>query len=287
MQCQNDRTARMMMIDSCNDSKTLSIQRQCELLGVARSSYYHGLSPQRESPENLAIMLEMDKLYLKFPYFGARRMLVHLSDTYNHVNIKRIRRLMRLMGLRAIYPEPKTTMANKEHEKYPYLLRGVEITYPNHVWSTDITYVPMPNGFMYLCAVMDWYSRMILSWSISNTMTVEFCVEVLEDALSRHPKPTIFNSDQGSQFTSKKFTKVLKDNEIQISMDGVGRAIDNVYIERFWRDIKYNCIYLHAFDTVPMLYDGIKDYVFKHCYEQKHSSLGYQFPATIYKAGVP
>ena len=176
MQAQNSRDQRLLMIDSAD---VLSIQRQCTLLGIARSSYYHGLSPRTESPENLAIMLEMDKLYFKFPYFGARRMLIHLSDTYKDVNIKRIRRLMQLMGLKAIYPEPKTSIANKEHKKYPYLLRNVVITHPNHVWSTDITYIPMPNGFMYLCAVMDWYSRMILSWSISNTMTVEFCVEVL------------------------------------------------------------------------------------------------------------
>ena len=283
MQAQNSREQRMGMIDG---AESLSIQRQCDLLGIARSSYYHGLLPQTESPENLAIMLEMDKLYFEFPYFGARRMLTHLSDTYKDVNIKRIRRLMRLMGLKAIHPEPKTTIANKEHQKYPYLLRNVKITHPNHVWSTDITYVPMPNGFMYLCAVMDWHSRMILSWSISNTMTVEFCVEVLQDALAHYPKPLIFNSDQGSQFTANAFTKVLKDNGIQISMDGVRRAIDNVYIERFWRDIKYNCIYIHAFDTVPMLYDGIKDYVYKHCYRQKHTSLGNQFPATIYKGEI-
>jgi putative transposase len=283
VQAQNSRDQRLSMI---NNADVLSIQHQCSLLGIARSSYYHGLSPRTESLDNLAIMLEMDKLYFEFPYFGARRMLTHLSDTYKDVNIKRIRRLMRLMGLKAIYPEPKTSIANKEHKKYPYLLRNVVITHPNHVWSTDITYIPMPNGFMYLCAVMDWYSRMILSWSISNTMTVEFCVEVLEDALAHHPKPAIFNSDQGSQFTSNAFTKVLKDNEVQISMDGVRRAIDNVYIERFWRDIKYNCIYINAFDTVPMLYDGIEEYMYKHCYRQKHSSLGNQFPATIYKGGI-
>lgn len=186
------------------------------------------------------------------------------------------------MGLRAIYPEPKTTLPDKEHEKYPYLLRNVEITHPNHVWSTDITYVPMPNGFMYLCAIMDWYSRMILSWSLSNTMNVEFCAETLGRALARYPKPDIFNSDQGSQFTSKKFTKILKDNDIRISMDGKGRARDNIYIERFWRDIKYNCIYINAFDTVRMLYDGIEKYVNKHCYMHKHSSLGYELPATVY-----
>jgi putative transposase len=269
------------MVEPNHDA--LSIKRQCELLGIARSSFYHGVAPRTESPENLAIMLEMDKLYQDYPYFGARRMLVHLPKEYeNKVNIKRIRRLMSLMGLEAIYPEPKTSIINKGHEKYPYLLRNVKITHPNHVWSTDITYVPMPNGFMYLCAIMDWHSRMILSWSLSNTMNVEFCMDVLEQALRKYPKPDIFNSDQGSQFTSQCFTKILKDNAISISMDGKGRAIDNVYIERFWRDIKYNCIYLHAFDTVPKLYDGIEDYVHKHCYKQKHSSLGYQFPASVY-----
>ena len=280
MVAQNDRDIRLKMIDM---DAPLSIQRQCQLLDIARSSYYYGIPIRTESPENLAIMLEMDKLHIEFPYFGARRMLVHLPDMYNGLNIKRIRRLMGIMGIEAIYPEPKTSLANKAHQKYPYLLRHVQITHPNHVWSTDITYVPMPTGFMYLCAIMDWYSRMILSWSISNTMSVEFCVEVLEQALMRYPKPQIFNTDQGSQFTSNVFTKVLKGNEINISMDGKGRATDNVYIERFWRDIKYNCIYLHAFQTPATLYKGIEDYVFKHCYKHKHSSLCYKLPSEIYK----
>ena len=280
MVAQNDRDIRLKMIDI---DGSLSIQRQCQLLDIARSSYYYGIPIRTESLDNLAIMLEMDKLHMEYPYFGARRMLVHLPDTYNGLNIKRIRRLMSLMGIEAIYPQPKTSLANKAHQKYPYLLRHVKMTHPNHVWSTDITYVPMPTGFMYLCAIMDWYSRMILSWSISNTMSVAFCVEVLEQALMRYPKPQIFNTDQGSQFTSNVFTKVLKDNEINISMDGKGRATDNVYIERFWRDIKYNCIYLHAFETPATLYKGIEDYVFKHCYKQKHSSLGYKLPAEIYK----
>ena len=280
MVAQNERTIRLGMVDV---DAPLSIQRQCQLLDVARSSYYHGIKIKTESPENLAIMLEMDKLHLEYPYFGAKRLLVHLPDAYKGLNIKRIRRLMGLMGIHTIYPEPKTSLADKAHKKYPYLLRNVKITHPNHVWSTDITYVPMPTGFMYLCAIMDWHSRMILSWSISNTMSVEFCVEVLEQALMQYPKPQIFNTDQGSQFTSNIFTKVLKDNDIHISMDGKGRATDNVYIERFWRDIKYNCIYLHAFETPPELYDGIENYVFKHCYKHKHSSLGYQLPAEIYK----
>jgi putative transposase len=232
---------------------------------------------------NLAIMLEMDKLYLKYPYFGARRMLHHLPEPYcNTVNIKRIRRLMNLMGIEAIYPKPKTTVVDKQHKVYPYLLRGVKIEHPNQVWSTDITYVPMPNGFMYLCAIIDWYSRMILGWSLSNTMSVDFCLEALETALSKYGKPTIFNSDQGSQFTSNDFTNVLINNKIQISMDGKGRALDNIYIERFWRDIKYNCIYLYAFDTVPLLYKGIEKYIYEHCYFQKHQSLGYKLPSEIY-----
>ncbi len=233
MVAQNERTVRLGMIDI---GSPLSIQRQCQLLDIARSSYYHGIKARTESAENLAIMLEMDKLHLEYPYFGARRLLVHLPDTYKGLNIKRIRRLMRLMGIEAIYPEPKTSLAEKAHQKYPYLLRNVKITHPNHVWSTDITYVPMPTGFMYLCAIMDWYSRMILAWSISNTMSVEFCVEVLEQALIQYPKPEIFNTDQGSQFTSNVFTKILKDNEIHISMDGKGRATDNVYIVPSPRD---------------------------------------------------
>ncbi len=270
------------MIDTVSD---LSVTRQCELLRVCRSTYYCDTKPRTESDENLAIMLAMDKLYLEYPYFGARRMLKHLPVMYEQVNIKRIRRLMQLMGLEAIYQRPNTSLADKAHLKYPYLLRNVTITHPNHVWSTDITYVPMPNGYMYLCAVMDWYSRMILSWNLSNTMTAEFCVQTLQSALDKYPKPNIFNTDQGSQFTSTMFTDVLKNKEIQISMDGKGRATDNVYIERFWRDIKYNCIYLNAFDTVLKLNEGIENYIYKHCYKQKHSSLEYQLPATVYQTG--
>jgi putative transposase len=263
-------------------TEPLSIQRQCELLDVSRSTYYHGIVPRTESEENLAIMLAMDKLYLDYPYFGARRMLVHLPSPYNTLNIKRIRRLMELMGLEAIYQKPKTTIANIQHEKYPYLLRNVKITHPNHVWSTDITYVPMPNGFMYLCAIIDWHTRMILAWTLSNTLHTNFCIEALEMALSKYTKPDIFNSDQGCQFTSIDFTNLLKINDIKISMDGKGRALDNIFIERFWRDIKYNCIYINAFDSVPALYNGIENYIFKHCFKQKHSSLGYQTPASIY-----
>ena len=265
-------------------NSSLSIVRQCELLGISRSSYYYGLQPKTESAENLAIMLALDKLYLKYPYFGARRMLCHLPEPYNALNIKRIRRLMDLMGIEAIYPKPNTSISDKQHTKYPYLLRGVKFLRPNHVWSTDITYIPMPNGFMYLCAIMDWYSRMILSWSLSNTMNVEFCTEALSEALRKYGKPDIFNTDQGSQFTSNEFTNLLINNNIQISMDGKGRASDNVYIERFWRDIKYNCIYLYAFDTVPLLYKGIENYIHEHCFFQKHQSLGYKLPSEIYFA---
>mgnify|MGYP001788356577 CR=1 FL=1 len=273
---------RLAMIDSRG---TLSELQQCNLLGVARSSYHNYLNPRKENAKNLSLMLAIDKLHLEYPYFGARRILAHLPESFQPIGIKRIRRLMRLMGITVLYQQPKTTKTNKKHKKYPYLLRNVAITHPNHVWCTDITYVPMQNGFMFLCAIMDWHSRMILSWRLSDRMTVRFCAQTLQNALSNYPKPDIFNSDQGSQFTSNIFTGILKSNNIRISMDGKGRAIDNVYIERFWRDIKYNCIYPNTFDSVTQLHDGIKDYIYKHCYKQKHSSLGYQFPAVVYQNG--
>lgn len=282
MQSEQSRHNRLLQVEPEHE---LSISRQCELLGVSRSSYYYGVQPHSESAENLAIMLQLDKLHLDYPYFGARRLLHHLPEPYcNTLNIKRIRRLMQVMGIQAIYPKRKTSVADKTHKIYPYLLRGVKIAHPNHVWSIDITYVPMPSGFMYLCAIIDWYSRMIVAWSLSNTMSVEFCVETLDMALCRYGKPIIFNSDQGSQFTSNEFTNRLITNNIQISMDSKGRALDNIYIERFWRDIKYNCIYLHAFDTAPLLYKGIEKYIHEHCYFQKHQSLGYKIPSEVYFA---
>lgn len=228
----------------------------------------------------------MDKIYLAHPYYGVRRIQANLPEEFAGTNIKRVRRLLRLMGILAIYPPfnaPKTSNPNSEHEIFPYLLRGLAIERPNQVWSTDFTYVPMKNGFLYLCAVIDWYSRFVLSWTLSNSMTADFCVEALESALGKWGKPEIFNTDQGSQFTSSAFTGVLKSEKIQISMDGKGRAIDNVFIERLWRTVKYEYIYLHAHETGLELYKGLENWFNFYDYERKHQALNYQTPAQIFK----
>lgn len=262
----------------------LSIAEQCSLLGVARSSIYY--RPRGESVENLSLMLEMDKLYTAHPYFGVERMQAHLPEPYTGVNIKRVRRLLRLMGIMAVYPPlngQRTSVPNPEHEVYPYLLRGLRIEYPNQVWSTDITYVPMKDGFMYLCAVMDWFSRFVLSWTLSNTMGVEFCKEALVTALGRWGKPEIFNTDQGSQFTSRKFTQVLKDRQVAISMDGRGRALDNVFIERLWRSVKYEDIYLRSYANGLELYDGLEKYFYFYNDHRKHQSLDNKTPSEAFK----
>jgi putative transposase len=261
----------------------LSIREQCALLGLNRSSYYY--TPAGESAENLALMSAMDKLHTKHPYFGVERIKHHLEAPFEGVNVKRIRRLMRLMGLEAVFAplnRSKTSEPNKEHEKYPYLLRGVNINHPLHVYSTDITYVPMKEGFMYLCAVIDWYSRFVLSWSISNTLTNDFCIEALEKALSEWGNPEIFNTDQGAQFTAKNFTQVLKDHKIQISMDGKGRALDNVFVERLWRTVKYEDIYLRAYENGGQLYKGLEQFFYFYNYQRKHQSLNNQTPFNCY-----
>ena len=214
-----------------------SITQQCALLGLARSSYYY--QPAGESAENLALMERIDKLFTARPEMGVRRMYHELNTPAKPVNIKRVRRLMRLMGLEAIGPKPNLSKPQQGHIIYPYLLKGVVIDRPNYVWSTDITYVPMANGFLYLCAVIDWFSRYILSWRLSNTLLADFCVDALEEALLRWGKPQIFNTDQGSQFTSYEYLKPLINNDIAVSMDSKGRALDNIFIERFWRTIKY------------------------------------------------
>jgi putative transposase len=262
----------------------LSIADQCRLLNLGRSSYYY--EPVGESAENLALMLAIDKLHMNRPYFGVERIKQHLEPPFTDVNVKRIRRLMRLMDINTLFAPlnaSKTSEANKEHEKYPYLLRGVKITHPRQVYSTDITYVPMKDGFMYLCAVIDWYSRFELSWTLSNTLTSDFCIEALEIALSKWGKPEIFNTDQGSQFTSKNFTQVLKDSEIKISMDGKGRALDNVFIERFWRTVKYEDIYLKAYENGAQLYKGLDKFFQFYNYERKHQALNWQTPHQIFE----
>ena len=258
----------------------LSVVRQCELLGVSRSGFYY--QPSGESAENLALMRLIDEAYLDCPYYGARQMMRHLHRLGHKAGRHRVARLMRKMGLAAIYQKPNTSRPNPENKIYPYLLRDLAITRPNQVWCTDITYIPMRKGFMYLVAVMDWFSRRVLAWRVSNTMDVDFCIEALQEALTHHGKPEIFNTDQGSQFTSAAFTQVLKDAGIQISMDGRGRWMDNVFIERLWRPVKYECVYLHAFETGQELHAGLSRYLRHYNFSRPHSTLGGRTPDEVY-----
>jgi putative transposase len=250
------------------------------LVGVPRSSWYY--EPCGEREENLLIMRLIDEQYTKTPFYGSPRMCCVLRQMGYQINEKRVERLMRLMGIQAIYPKKNLTKAVKEHKKYPYLLRGVKIERPNQVWSTDITYIRMRRGFLYLCAVIDWRSRMVLSWRLSNTQDGDFCIETLKDALATGVKPEIFNTDQGSQFTSPRYTKVLLEEGIQISMDGRGRALDNVYIERLWRDVKYEHVYLHEYETGQELHKGLKEYFKFRNTERPHEALKYKVPWEVY-----
>ncbi len=264
-----------------HDHPQLSVRRQCELLQLNRSTLY--LPPGTESSENLLLMRRIDELFLRYPLYGSRRMASVLSTRHVSVNRKRVQRLMRVMGMEAIYPKPRTTQRDRNHKIYPYLLRHVAIERPDHVWSSDITYVPMPTGFMYLVAVIDWFSRYVLSWRLSNTLEGSFCVEALEMAAARR-LPAIFNSDQGVQFTSHAFVSRLESWGVAISMDGRGRALDNAFIERLWRSLKYESIYLHEFATVPSLTQGLKEYFHYYCHERPHQALGYRTPAELYQA---
>ena len=250
-------------------------------MGVSRASFYY--KPATESPLNLELMRWIDEQYLKTPFYGRIRMTLEAQKAGYAVNPKRIRRLMQVMGVQAIYPKPRTTIVNPEHRIYPYLLRGVKIERPNQVWSTDITYVPMTHGFMFLTAVIDWYSRYVLAWQLSNTLDGHFCRVALHQALAV-AKPEIFNTDQGSQFTADAFTSILRSEEIRISMDGRGRALDNIFIERFWRTLKYEDIYIKAYDTVPRLMGGLGAYFPFYNHERPHQSLGYRTPAEVYWA---
>ncbi len=265
------------------DFDKISISRQCELIGLPRSTFYY--EPALESAENLNYMKMIDREYMRHPFYGSRRMADWISvDQAVAVNRKRIQRLMLLMGLEAIYPKPRTTEARKEHKKYPYLLRDVEIIRPNQVWSADITYIPMKTGFMYLVAIIDWYSRYVLSWQLSNTMDASFCVDALNLAL-RKGYPSIFNTDQGSQFTCTAHTQILEANKIQISMDGRGRAFDNIFIERLWRSLKYEDIYIKNYETVAELYFGLTQYFKFYNQERRHQSLNKQTPLYVYQTG--
>jgi len=257
----------------------LSLRRQCELLGLNRSTLYD--QPSGESAENLHLMRLIDEQYLRTPFYGRLRMTACLRRQGYHVNHKRVQRLMQKMGMQAIYPKPRTSVAEKAHKKYPYLLRGLKIAQPNFVWSADITYIPMRQGFMYLVAVLDWYSRYVLSWQLSNTLDGYFCLDALQQAL-RTGRPSIFNTDQGVQFTAKEFTGFLDNSNIRISMDGRGRAMDNIFIERLWRSVKYEDIYLKDYVSIPELDAGLSAYFRFYNDERLHQSLEYRTPAEVH-----
>lgn len=257
----------------------LSIRRQCELIGLNRSTLYYPLAEASE--EDLLLMRLIDQEYLRHPFYGSRRMAEWLRTKGHRVNRKRVRRLMRRMGLEAVYPKPRLSQQDGDHEVYPYLLRGLAIVRPNQVWSTDITYVPMVRGFMYLVAIMDWFSRYVVSWRLSNTLDTSFCLAALEEAFEL-AIPEIFNTDQGSQFTARAFTGRLKDAGVKISMDGCGRALDNVFVERLWRTVKYEDIYLRDYETVAQLEVGLTAYLEFYNHERLHQSLDYRTPAQVH-----
>ncbi len=259
---------------------SLPVTRRCELLQVARSTAYYRLAPV--SAEDLVLMRLLDELRLELPFYGSRRLCGELKDRGHPVNRKRVQRLMRQMGLTALYPKRRTSVPGQGHKVYPYLLRELPIEQPNQVWAADICYLPRAKGFMYLVAVMDWYSRRVLSWRVSNTLDSEFCVEALEEALARHGRPEIFNTDQGSQFTGEAFTAVLKDAGVAISMDGKGRWVDNVFVERLWRSVKYEDIYLRAYETPMALRAGLARYFEFYNSRRRHSALGRRTPDAVY-----
>jgi putative transposase len=258
----------------------LTLVSQCNLLGLHRSGLYY--QPVAVASEDLALMALLDKQYLKTPFYGYRKMTKFLQAQNYQVNHKRVRRLMQLMGIEAIYSKPNTSQPNQAHKIYPYLLKGLSIRKANQVWATDITYVPMERGFMYLIAIIDLYSRYVLEWSVSNTMEAEWCRQTLQQAISKYGKPGIFNTDQGSQFTAELFIEVLLSNDIQPSMDGKGRAIDNIFVERLWRSVKYEDIYLKAYADGWQLEKGMESYFNFYNQERLHQSLDYQTPQKVY-----
>lgn len=259
----------------------LSIKRQCELIGLSRSSYYRQPTPERK--ENLELMKVIDEIYIRFPFFGSRKIRDSLNRRDYEVNRKRIQRLMRLMGLASVAPVKKTTLPNRTHKTFPYLLNNLDINRANQVWCSDITYIRLAHGFVYLTVVMDWYSRHVLSWELSTTMDDSFCVSALERALRRYGRPEIFNTDQGSQYTGSAFTGTLKDHGIRISMDGKGRAMDNIMVERLWRSLKYEDIYLKDYETVRELIDGLRMYFDFYNHERPHQRFGTYTPGEIYR----
>lgn len=260
--------------------QVISISHQCRLLQIHRSGMYY--RPAVESEENLLLMRLMDEQYLRTPFYGIRRMTEWLRVKSYEVNRKRVCRLMELMGWQTIYRKPNLSKPNKLHQVYPYLLKGLAITRRNQVWAIDITYIPMRRGFLYLCAIIDLHTRYVVNWSISNTMTADWVRQVVQEAIAEHGKPSIINSDQGSQFTSLEYTSLF-DEEMKISMDGKGRAIDNIFIERLWKSVKYECVYLHAFEDGVQLYEGLHQYFGFYNDERLHQSLDYRTPASLYR----
>ena len=277
------RTERRAMV--VRDHPALSLSRQCRLLSIGRSSLYY--EPKGESAETLALMRRIDELFLKYPFYGARRMALHLRREGVRIGRGRAGRLMRLMGLEAVYRAPRTSARHPEHRVWPYLLRGLTIERPDHVWCADITYIPVSRGFLYLVAIMDWASRHVLAWRLSNTLDVSFCTDALVEALARYGVPEIFNTDQGSQFTSMAFTGRLQEAGIRISMDGRGRFMDNIFIERLWRSLKYEAIYLHEIADGFTARRVISEWIDFYNTERPHTALGGRTPAEAYRDGPP
>lgn len=277
------RAERLTRVE--RDTVMLPVTRQCELLALPRSSVYY--ESRGSVPEaDLALMRLLDELHLKYPFMGSRRLRDELKKLGCAVNRKRVTRLMRLMGLEALYPKRRTSIPDREHRVFPYLLHGMAIDRPNRVWAADVTYVPMARGFLYLVAIIDWASRAVLSWRLSNSMEADFCVEALEEALARYGKPDIFNTDQGAQFTGEAFLSVLEQKQIRISMDGKGRWRDNVFVERLWRSVKYEEIYLRAYDTVQEARTGLAKYFEFYNHERGHQSLNRRTPWQVYTAST-
>lgn len=274
---------RQAWID-CED--TLALTRQCELAAVSRATVYAHQKPKVEDETDTLLCQLLDEEYTRHPFYGSRKMVVYLAKCGHHVNRKRVQRLMRKLCLVGMAPGPNTSKAHPQHKVYPYLLRGVEIERPNQVWSTDITYIRLAGGFVYLAAIIDWYSRKVLSWRISNTMDAQFCVDCLEEALRMYGTPEIFNSDQGAQFTSEAFTGVLKRDGITISMDGRGRAFDNIFVERLWRNVKYEDVYLYGYAKMGELLVGLAKYFTFYNKERPHQSLGNATPNAVYETGT-
>jgi len=262
-------------------SRGISIKRQCELVSISRAGVYYCAAP--ESKENLDFMRLIDEEYLRHPFYGSRRLREFLKSKGYAVNRKRVKRLMQVLGVEAIAPKRNLSRAGKQDKKYPYLLSDLAIVRADQVWCSDITYIRLQSGFVYLTAVLDWQSRRVLSWDLSNTMETKFCTDVLEKALQRGRRPEIFNSDQGIQFTSDKFVEILEREEIKISRDGRGRALDNIIVERFWRSVKYEEVYLHDYADMNQARQAIGKYIEFYNNERMHQSLGYKTPSQVYE----